>query len=315
MWIFDIRNDQFNKIGETDRLGYPYGTVIPMDLTMDDEFPFTRCCFSIGDWGIISALPELLKTKYPNLKISLPSKQWLNLRVGQGTWAYENSEVSNNFDLIFANNPYIDYRFNIGDHEVIHSDHSRIYRYDSEPLVEQILRFWGFTEEELIKYDTRPKLYFSKEEQEIGDSIIKQYIGSEDFGCSIFAARLEKYNHMWEGIGEKKIRTVAQEQYKDYPVFYYNSFDFPNERWNTVFKEWISFKNIPSATIRIQMYIKCKALFNLGYQSGLGDACTGLSVHHILTPYESLPETVIRGENIIYYFPNGNVSSFKINHI
>lgn len=310
MWIWEIRNDNFVKIGETERLGYPYG-LMSLDLYGENEFPFTRCCFSMGDWGIISSLPKLLKHKYPDIQISFPSKKWLNERVGQGTWSYENSEVSNNFDLIFSNNPYIDYRFDPGKHEIIHTDHSRIYRYNEEPLVEQILRFWGFSEEEILIADTRPQLYFSKEEQEIGDLIINKYIGLSNYGCSIFASRIKEYNYMWSSLGEENLRNTAL-QYKDYPVFYYNSFEFPNDKWKYIFKEWISFKDIPEASIRIQMYIKCKALFNIGYQSGLGDACTGKSEHHILTPYNSLPETCIRGNNILYYFPNGDTKTYKL---
>ena len=312
MWIFEIRNDRFNHIGNTERLGWKYGTTILPDLSDWDEFPFTRCCFSIGDLGIVSALPQLLKSKYPNLTISLPSSKWVKECVGQGTWAYQNSEVSDNLDLIYANNPYVDYRFEPGQHELIYNDHHRCYRYETEPLIEQLLRAWGFTEEEIETIDSRPQLYFNQEEKEIGDSIIKKWIGNLNYGCSIFASRLDKYNYEWEG---KNIDGIYNEslKYKDYPVFYYSSFNFPTNKnkWNTAFKEWISFKDIPEATIRIQMYIKQQALFNLGYQSGLGDACTGKSMHYVATPYEKLTETVLRGDNIYYYFPNGQKVCFK----
>ena len=32
-----------------------------------------RTCHGLGDWGIISAMPRLLKQKYPHCKVYVPS--------------------------------------------------------------------------------------------------------------------------------------------------------------------------------------------------------------------------------------------------
>ena len=36
-----------------------------------------RTASGIGDWGIISAIPRLLKEKYPKCKVYVPSKKLL----------------------------------------------------------------------------------------------------------------------------------------------------------------------------------------------------------------------------------------------
>ena len=79
MLQFRIQNDQVINSGEVDKLGIPLkevNTVFPNDL-YDGWFPFTRLCFSLGDWAVISGLPGALKYKYPKLKFALPSKNYL----------------------------------------------------------------------------------------------------------------------------------------------------------------------------------------------------------------------------------------------
>ena len=69
-------------------------------------------------------------------------------------------------DFIFKNNPYVDYRFNVGDFDLIYTDHERAYTDDvNVPLVEQILLRFGLTPEDLNKIDSRPSLYFDKDEK------------------------------------------------------------------------------------------------------------------------------------------------------
>lgn len=304
MWIYEIKDDSWIKVGETPRLGWhaDHSTDNEIQIDPNGYFPFTRACFSMGDWGIISALPQLLQSKYPNLTISIPSKEWLEARAGSGTWGYQGMNAVDNVDLIFANNPYIDHRFNLGDYTTIITDHHRCYKYETEPLVEQLLRAWGFTEEEIWQLDTRPQLYFSDEEKQIGDEIIGKYIGSQYYGCTLFAARIEKYNTRWTYDIERGLENWMF-NVNQFPVFSYST--MPIDDWKAKFPEWIDFKDIPLASIRVQMYIKQQGLFNIGYQSGLGDACTGKSIHYIATPYEKLTETIIRGDDIWYHHGNG----------
>ena len=51
--------------------------------------------------------------------------------------------------------------------------------------VEQLLRFFGADDNQIKSIDSRPQLFFDKEEIKLGDEIIKKYIGEEDFGTLI----------------------------------------------------------------------------------------------------------------------------------
>ena len=77
-----IINDQVVHDGiQRDRLGYPLSEIksfLPDDY--EGWFPFTRLCFSLGDWAVISGLPEALKKKYPKIKIALPSREYLKTK-------------------------------------------------------------------------------------------------------------------------------------------------------------------------------------------------------------------------------------------
>ena len=46
-----------------------------------------------------------------------------------------------------------------------------------------MLKFWQFSEGEYV--DCAPDLYFSDEERELGDSIIKEHVGDKEFGSLI----------------------------------------------------------------------------------------------------------------------------------
>ena len=50
---------------------------IPDDYLNNQKFLVMRTCHGLGDWVILSAMPRLLKEKYPNCKVYLPSKKLL----------------------------------------------------------------------------------------------------------------------------------------------------------------------------------------------------------------------------------------------
>ena len=80
---------------QRDRLGYPLSEIKPvLPKDYDGWFPFTRLCFSLGDWAIISGLPGALKSKYPKLKFALPSKNYLKTTVGNviDRWGYGSND-------------------------------------------------------------------------------------------------------------------------------------------------------------------------------------------------------------------------------
>ena len=75
---------------------------------------------------------------------------------------------------IFDNNPHIDGYVDKIDGEVFH-DHYKINNNTNTPvpLIEQILKFWQFEEKEYK--DSQPELYFSDDEINLGNKIIKEY--------------------------------------------------------------------------------------------------------------------------------------------
>ena len=90
------------------------------------------------------------------------------------------SENHNNVHIVFDNNPYVDgYKDEI-DGEVFH-DHYKINNNTNTPvpLIEQILKFWQFNEDEYK--DSQPELYFSNKEINLGNKIIEEYVGDNEF--------------------------------------------------------------------------------------------------------------------------------------
>ena len=107
---------------QREKLGYPLNEIKPiLSKDYDGWFPFTRLCFSLGDWAIISGLPGALKSKYPNIKFALPSRNYLKTVVGNviEQWGYGDSNPLDYIDYVFKYNPHIDYRFEPGDFDVI----------------------------------------------------------------------------------------------------------------------------------------------------------------------------------------------------
>ena len=168
MIFWRILDNKVYAIGETNKLGFEEseGLRIPDEYLERQEFTILRAAWGIGDWGIISAMPRLLKQKYPNCKIYIPSKKLIKKLF--------NIDTNIMYD-IFKNNPYVDEFKDEIKGEIFH-DHYRIYDKDNPniPLIEQMLKFWQF---ENKKYkDSQPELYWTNEEKELGDYIIQKHI-------------------------------------------------------------------------------------------------------------------------------------------
>jgi hypothetical protein len=221
--IFD---NKLHVVGEVDNLGFDNteGLRIPDEYLENEEFVICRGAQGIGDWGVISALPRLLKEKYPNSKVIIPSSKMIKSIFGV---------ESNISKLIFSNNPYVDFFVDFYEDEIYH-DHYRIYDKDNTdiPLIKQMLKFWQFEENEME--DCRPEMYWSDEEKELGDGIIKQVVGDEDFGGLLVSDRF--------GTQYGKHET---------PFFFT--------------KTALDMRNID---LRIQLYIRSKAKLNVGNQCG-----------------------------------------------
>jgi hypothetical protein len=316
-----INNDRLYDTGEVPYLGVLYekiqnGEVETLPENYDGWFPFMRMCFSIGDLGITSGIFEALKKKYPNIKIAFASKNYVNHIFGANwmdKWNYNSDNTgAGNIDVVMANNPYIDKIFDVGEFDVVFTDHDRAYtnlihdgdmiRSCDEPLAEQILRRFGFTDDDIQNIDSRPKLYFTQSEVENCERIIEKHIGNYDYGCLLFASRLERYkNRVWEG---EEYLFPYLDDYKNKPVFYYTEYPLEGTKWSEYFNTRINFAEL-GLTLREQIYIKSKALFNVGYQAGITDLSSGMGSNIItLSPHRTIRENCIRGTQ--YVFTDGS---------
>ena len=260
--------------GEVDRLGFPAEDpyYIPDFYLKEGNFVILRTCMGIGDWGIISAMPRKLKQKYPNSKIYIPNKDLLSNLFGHlhGNWSsWDNPfEVS---DIIFRNNPYVDDYIDYFSEEVF-NDHYRIYTENyNEPLLKQMLRFWQFEEEEMV--DINPELYWSDEEKSLGDAIIREHTVDNNFITILISNRYTE-----EEIPKIQSKLNSLNEH-NLPAYYWLS----NPNIELKFKRALDLRHID---IRIQLYIKSKAKFNIGNQSGVNDT---------ISPYAPT-YTIPRGE-------------------
>ena len=69
MIFWRIYNNNLYSIQETENLGFNSKdpSFIPDEYLKNQEFVILRTAFGIGDQGIISSMPRLLKEKYPRL--------------------------------------------------------------------------------------------------------------------------------------------------------------------------------------------------------------------------------------------------------
>jgi hypothetical protein len=318
-----IQNDQILDLGEVPYLGLPKNVAEDnknhfWNKDYDGWFPFMRFCYSLGDLGIVSGLFEALKTKHPNIKIAFPSNDYIKHILGPqiNQWNYETkTNVFSNIDAVFRNNPFIDALFDTGTFTTVYTDHDRSYsslvhdgtmvRSCDEPLVEQILRMFGFSDEELATIDSKPKLYFSQQEEDATNQILKQTVGSQEYGALLFASRLDWAKGRWE---KDYLLFEAAEKFKGMPVFYFSEFDLQGTEWDKYFPERYNFADL-QLDVRQQIHIKRKAKFNISYQAGITDASNGSgSEMHVLCPYPTIRENCVRGAR--YYYFDGSKKQF-----
>ena len=274
MIFWRILDNKLYSIGETNKLGFEEseGLRIPDEYLEQQEFTIMRTCFGIGDWGILTAMPRLLKQKYPNCKIYLPSEKLLEELFGE---IQRGSNAPQSWDSpfktclsVFDNNPYIDgYKDKI-EGEIFH-DHYRIYSDTTlaVPLVEQILKFWQFEENEYK--DSSPDLYFSPEEIELGNKIIKEHVGDKEFGALLISNR-------YDFTQDKIICDLLKEN--KLPYFYFTPKPIDKTDFNFI-KKALDLRHIP---IRIQLYIKSKAKINISNQCGVSDMIARYSNSYVI---------------------------------
>ena len=79
MIFWRILDNQLHPKHEVNDLGFDEseGLRIPDEYLENQNFLIMRTAHGIGDWGVISAMPRLLKQKYPNCKIYIPSEKFI----------------------------------------------------------------------------------------------------------------------------------------------------------------------------------------------------------------------------------------------
>jgi hypothetical protein len=286
--FYRVLDNVLYHVKETKNLGFEKseGYRIPDEYLENQKFTVMRTANGIGDWGIISAMPRLLKQKYPNCKVYVPSSKLIKKIFGV------ESKIA---EIIFRHNPYVDKFKDYILGEVFH-DHYRIYDKNNTdiPLLEQMLKFWQFDEKEYI--DSQPEMYWSKEEKNIGDEIISRFVGKNDFGCLLISDRFGTQRGAIDSDTLKR-ETEAINNALDPTLkyFYFTS----NPLKETPFS-WIDgVLDMRHIDIRIQLYIKSKAKINVGNQCG---------VNHMVVRYSDVYETqrqipishnFVRGENYL----------------
>jgi len=269
-------NNKVYSIGDVDQLGFSYTdpSYIPDEYLESKNFIILRTCFGIGDWGIISAMPRKLKEKYPTCKVWIPSPKLLQSMFGhlEKNW----SSWDDPFRVvhtIFDNNPWIDGFIDSFEGEVF-NDHYRIYTENDEPLLEQLLRFWQFTE----FTELEPELYFSEEECKLGDSIINLHCSGK-FGTILISNRYSED-------GNQKIQEILDRY--NLPMFYWIKDRNVNFNFNGVL-------DLRHVNVRIQLYIKTRAEFNVGNQCGMNDTVANYTKTYTV-PRGRLGSNFIRSE-------------------
>ena len=313
-----IDDEIIDNRGDIAMVGIPYQKILDGEFDIlpenyDGWFPFTRLCNSIGDWGIISGIFSAMKEKYPNIKIAIPNTEYLTTTLTDFNfegWNYNSDwSIEHNMELIFKNNPNIDYRFSAGEFNTVFTDHQRAYDNlinlngvivsDEEPLAEQIVKKYGFTNKDLSKMDLRPKLYFTDDEIQNAKSIVKEYgFDWDNYGCLLLASRLDGHRERWDG-DDAIIPYI--DKYKNTPVFCYSGWEVNGTFWGDFFPNRVDFskENIP---LRTQLCLKYHAKFNAGYQAGITDSVSGGASDIITLPTNAtLRENFIRGVRYVYY--------------
>jgi hypothetical protein len=279
MHFWRIVDNVLYKVNDTDNLGFTINdpSYIPDEYLDDQKFCIMRTCHGIGDWGIISAMPRLLKEKYPKCTVQVPSEMMMNTIFGDNNTKHKMSNV------IFKNNPYVDDFIDSVDGDVYH-DHYRIYDDNNAntPLINQILKFWQFDANEYV--DNQPEIYWTSDEKKLGNDIIDEYVGGGKFGCLLLS---DRYDYKRNDMISKYLRL-----HRDIKWLYWTS--KPLSEIDIYKPEFVL--DMRHIDIRVQLYIKSKATLNLGSQTGMTQTVARYS--NLLTIQRQFPigSNYVKGE-------------------
>ena len=256
--FYRILDNELHIVDNVAQLGFEKseGLRIPDEYLDKREFMVMRTAHGIGDWGIISAMPRLLKEKYSDCKVYVPSKKLLKKLFGKD---------HDNVNVVFDNNPFVDEFVDEIKGDVFH-DHYRIYDKNNPniPLIKQMLEFWDFTDKEMM--DSQPEMYWSFEEQELGNGIIREAADDSEFGCLLISDRFgTQYGKHHQETYDKDVQNFMNilTEYQ-IPYFYYTAKPIEKTEFN-----WINkLLDMRHIDLRVQLYIKSRAKINLSNQCG-----------------------------------------------
>ena len=270
--FFRIVNDTLYSISR-EHLGFSKDdpSYISDDYLKKQKFMVMRTCHGIGDWVLLSAMPRLLKQKYPDSKVYIPSRKLLKKVFGDmlNNWGYGTFDVSTIPKLVFQNNPYVDGFIDEFKDEVFH-DHYKIYdpKNDKIPLLSQMLDFWQMGKLE----DVDPEFYPTDEEESWCDELNLGNYGyiclTSTFGKTAETQPLIDVFNEYELIEDIDKWLV----YTENPIEE-TSFNF--------LKDPVLVKEM-NINIRQQQLLKTRAIVNLGNESGMNLWTARYSTSYIL---------------------------------
>ena len=234
---------------------------IPDEYLENKKFMVMRTCHGIGDWVLLSGMPRLLKEKYSDCKVYVPSSVMLKKIFGEmlNNWGYGTFDASKISEIVFESNPYVDGFVDESDGEIFH-DHYKIFdeSNDKVPLLKQMLMFWQFKDDEML--DTTPDFYPNENEKEW----IKRFTQRWE---------LDKYSYIsvsstFENTSDSNIliEQIKRKDFGDMKWLYYG--EVPLDKSPLNFLDAVEIKEL-NLSIREQQYLKVNAKYNFGNETGM----------------------------------------------
>lgn len=292
-------NEYFRPVGNVSKLGYTdtSDNRIPLEYLDNRQFVLFRTCHSYGDWVLLSAIPRLLKQKYPDCTVVIPSPDCLAKYFSPDAWHHKHTDPFKNVVEIFKNNPYVDGMIDsIPNGLAIYHDHFRIYNdvNPNIPIAEQMLKYWRFDDNELL--DSQPELYWDVDEIEQGNQLINKYFGNDEYGFlyidDVFF--IETQNELREPLKLKRERIQAEiNKHTNAWIYYYNDRIEPMPyKFNSLAVN----VNELNCSLRVQNYIKSKSKLVIGHQGGYGTDCMPRYTDCFVVPiaYNHINEHIVR---------------------
>ena len=248
---------------QRDNIGFSINDAmyIPDEYLENKDFMVMRTCHGIGDWVLLSGMPRLLKEKYPDCKVYVPSSIMLKKIFGEmlNNWGYGTFDASKISEIVFESNPYVDGFVDEIDGEIFH-DHYKIFdeSNDKVPLLKQMLMFWQFKDDEML--DTTPDFYPSEEEKEW----IKRFIQRWELDKYSYISVSSTFGNTSDS--DTLIEKIKRKDSEDMKWLYYGEVSLDKSPLN--FLDAIEIKEL-GLSIREQQYLKINAKYNFGNETGM----------------------------------------------